>query len=348
MTRPSILAVSALAALSSSCIISSDALAQSHPGPKPAPSFSHQFGARVLSVPTITPHPVAAPSSANGHSFAATRFSKARIQANSGNSSHEPTGHQLATGPALHTGFGSAVAAMGCGAVCRQAGTGSAANGGNNNSGGNPAGGGNNTSSGNPAGGGNNTGGVNNNNGGNGGGATATAGGGSANANGGSSVVNVETSGSSGGGAGGTIGQIASTVSVIGQVQEAAPAQQAAAPVQRVIAQAPVQVAQAGGFRAIALGWNNSGAWVVRTSPTLAGAGADAVQTCNAQFGECTLSGAQVAPTSFGCLVAVQSDDSSRVFAAAGNSSDTALAAAAGQITNAGLHGQIVYSGCNS
>ncbi len=346
MTRTSIFAASAFAALSSSCIISSDALAQHHPGPKPTPSFAHQFGPRVLSVPPITPHPAAPSSPAKGHSFAATHFTKTQIQANSGNSSPVPTGHQLPTGPALHTGFGSAVAAMGCGAMCKQAGAGSATNGGHpGGSGNNPASGANPTTGGNNAGSGNNTSGVSNNNS---GGATATGTGGTATATGGSSVVNVETGGSSGGGAGGSIGQIASAVSIIGQVQEAASAQQAAAPVQQVIAQAPVQAVQTVGFRAIALGWNNSGAWVVRTSPTLAGAAADAVQTCNAQFGECTLSGAQVAPTSFGCLVVVQSDDSGRVFAAAGNSSDTALAAAAGQITNAGLHGQIVYSGCNS
>jgi hypothetical protein len=101
-------------------------------------------------------------------------------------------------------------------------------------------------------------------------------------------------------------------------------------------------------FRAIALSLSDDGAWVVRTAPTLATAGAGALRACGEQFRQCTLSDAQVAPTAFGCLVVIQSDDASRVFAAAGDSSDLARAAAAAQIANTGLRGQIVFTGCNS
>jgi hypothetical protein len=101
-------------------------------------------------------------------------------------------------------------------------------------------------------------------------------------------------------------------------------------------------------FRAIALGLSDDGAWVVRTAPTLATAGAGALRACSEQFGPCTLSDAQVAPTHFGCLVVIQSDDASRVFAAAGDSSDLARAEATAQIANAGLRGQVVFTGCNS
>jgi hypothetical protein len=73
------------------------------------------------------------------------------------------------------------------------------------------------------------------------------------------------------------------------------------------------------------------------------------MQACNSQFGSCTLSDAHVEPTAFGCLVVAQGDDASnRLFAAAGDSVDTARAAVSMQITNAGLHGQIVYNACNS
>jgi hypothetical protein len=104
---------------------------------------------------------------------------------------------------------------------------------------------------------------------------------------------------------------------------------------------------QTPGFKALALGWNNSGAWVVRTSPSLEGASADALQICNSQFGGCTLSDARVAPTAFGCLVVAQSDDADRVFAATGNSPDAARSAVNAQVASAGLHGHIAYAACN-
>jgi hypothetical protein len=97
----------------------------------------------------------------------------------------------------------------------------------------------------------------------------------------------------------------------------------------------------------MALGWNNSGAWVVRTSPSLDGASADALQICNSQFGGCTLSDARVAPTAFGCLVVAQSDDGNRVFAATGNSPDAAHTAVNAQVASAGLRGNIAYAACN-
>jgi hypothetical protein len=97
----------------------------------------------------------------------------------------------------------------------------------------------------------------------------------------------------------------------------------------------------------MALVWNNNGAWVVRSSPTFAGAGADALQTCNSQFGGCVLSDVMVPPTTSGCMIVAQTGDS-RVFAASGPSLDTARAAVDTQVTNAGLAGQIVYTGCNS
>lgn len=109
----------------------------------------------------------------------------------------------------------------------------------------------------------------------------------------------------------------------------------------------PRVVTQTPGFKAMALGWNNSGAWVVRTSPTLEGASADALQICNSQFGGCTLSDARVAPTAFGCLVVAQNDDADRVFAATGSSPDAARAAVSTQIASAGLHGNIAYAACN-
>jgi hypothetical protein len=86
----------------------------------------------------------------------------------------------------------------------------------------------------------------------------------------------------------------------------------------------------------------------VRTSPTLAAAGAAALQTCNSQFGSCSLSDVMVAPATFGCLVVAQGDDASRVFAAAGDSVETARAAVDTQVISAGLRGQIVYTACNS
>jgi hypothetical protein len=282
----------------------------------------------------MAPHPVAplhqvAPSfSAKRQSFTANHFSKGQnYQANAGNSSHP---HHTTKDSGPHAGTPSASPASGCGVVCRQTGPIKSVD--------NPI----DPSLKNPNGG----------KGPSGGGSSATATGGTATATGGSSIVNIE-GGGSGGGAGDVVGQFASVISGIAQAQ-AAPAQQVASPAQQVaapvITHAPLQrfVAETVGFKAIALGWNNNGAWVVRTSPTLASAGADAVQTCTSQFGACTLSEAQVAPTSFGCLVVVESDDASRVFAAAGNSSETALTAAAAQITNAGLHGQIAYTGCNS
>jgi hypothetical protein len=166
-----------------------------------------------------------------------------------------------------------------------------------------------------------------------------------------------------------SLGQLASSLlSGLGQAQ-AAPAQQqqqqapTLAPAQQAYAQPaqssvqPAYAAQNGytqvgpsaGFKALALGWNGSGSWVVRSSPTLASASLDALQTCNNQFGECALSEAVVAPTAFGCLIVAQSaDDPSRLFAATGASIDLARASTDTQMTNAGLGGQIVYSGCNS
>jgi hypothetical protein len=110
----------------------------------------------------------------------------------------------------------------------------------------------------------------------------------------------------------------------------------------------PLLVGSPLGFRAIALVWNSRGSWVVRTAPTFASASADAVQTCNNQFGGCTLSEVMVAPTNFGCLVVARGVDTSRVFAAAGDSVDAARTAVDAQVVNAGLRGEIVYSACNS
>ena len=103
------------------------------------------------------------------------------------------------------------------------------------------------------------------------------------------------------------IGQFASLLSGLGQAQAAAPVQTAVAPtlVPAQAAYAPsyapvvaqngyTQVAPTVGFRALALGWNTNGAWVVRTFPTLAGASIDALRTCNDQFGGCVLSDAVV------------------------------------------------------
>jgi len=144
----------------------------------------------------------------------------------------------------------------------------------------------------------------------------------------------------------------------LGQAQAAAPAQQAVAPVlvpahpayAPVVAQpAYTVVAPPVAFRAIALGWNNGGAWVVRTSRTLASASLDALRACNNQFGGCALSDAIVPSTAFGCLVVAQSsDDVSRLFAAVGSTLDLAHASADTQLVNAGMHGQIVYTGCNA
>jgi hypothetical protein len=129
------------------------------------------------------------------------------------------------------------------------------------------------------------------------------------------------------------------------------PAQSAYAPSYTpVVAQnGYTRVAPAVGFRALALGWNSNRAWVVRTFPTLAGAGIDALRACNDQFGGCVLSDAVVAPTAFGCLVVAQdTDDASRLFAAAGGTPEPARASVDTQVTNAGMRGQIVYTGCNS
>jgi hypothetical protein len=134
------------------------------------------------------------------------------------------------------------------------------------------------------------------------------------------------------------VGQFASWLSGLSQAQAAAPLQLAAAPtlVPAQSAYAPnyapvvarngyTQVAPTVGFRALALGWNTNGAWVVRTFPTLAGATIDALRTCNDQFGGRVLSDAVVDPTGFGCLVVAQAtDDTSRLFAAAGGTPELA------------------------
>jgi hypothetical protein len=71
MPRTSILAVSAFAALSSSCLVSTG-----------APAFGHGFGGHSFAAQPIAPHPIAplhqvAPSfSAKRQSFTATHFSK--------------------------------------------------------------------------------------------------------------------------------------------------------------------------------------------------------------------------------------------------------------------------------
>lgn len=109
----------------------------------------------------------------------------------------------------------------------------------------------------------------------------------------------------------------------------------------------PRVVTQTPGFKAMAVGWNSSGAWVVRSSPTLEGASADALQICNSEFGGCALSDTRVAPTAFGCLAVAQSDDADRVFVATGNSPDAARVAVSDQVTSAGLHGHFVYAACN-
>jgi hypothetical protein len=132
------------------------------------------------------------------------------------------------------------------------------------------------------------------------------------------------------------------------------------------------RIAPTVGLRALALGWNSNGAWVVRTFPTLAGASIDALRTCNDQFGGCMLSDAVVDPTAFGCLVVAQAtDDASRLFAATGGTPELARASVDTQVTNgpreqprsyhgckdtglariadsAGIRGQVVYMNCNS
>jgi len=150
------------------------------------------------------------------------------------------------------------------------------------------------------------------------------------------------------------IGQFASMLSGLGQAQAATPAQQAVAPTlvpaQQVVAQnGYTQVAQTVTYRAIALGWSNGGGWVVRTSPTLANASVDALRACNSQFGGCALSDAAVASTAFGCLVVAQTDDdANRLFAAVGSTLELAHASVDTQVTNAGMRGRIVYTGCNA
>ena len=109
----------------------------------------------------------------------------------------------------------------------------------------------------------------------------------------------------------------------------------------------PRVVTQAPGFKAMAVSWNSSGAWVVRSSPTLEGASADALQICNNEFGGCTLSDARVTSTTFGCLAVAQSDNADHVFVATGNSPDAARVAVSDQVTSAGLHGHFVYAACN-
>jgi hypothetical protein len=81
----------------------------------------------------------------------------------------------------------------------------------------------------------------------------------------------------------------------------------------------------------------------------LAGASIDALRACNNQFGGCVLSDAVVAPTAFGCLVVVQgTEDTSRLFAGAGGTPELARASVDAQVTNAGMRGEAVYTGCNS
>ena len=157
------------------------------------------------------------------------------------------------------------------------------------------------------------------------------------------------------------ISQFASMFSGLGQAQAAAPVQQQVVaptlvPAQQIVASPVVvpsgYVVAAGppvAYRALALGWNTGGGWVVRASPTIAAASLDALQTCNGQFGGCVLSDYVVSPTAFGCLVLAQSaDDPSHLFAAVGNTLDQARMSVDTQVTSAGTRGSFIYTGCNS
>jgi hypothetical protein len=268
MTRSSILAVIAFAALGSSCLVSTDASA-----------FRRRFGGHFDFQRPIGPRPAASGPAAGlpakQPSVAAIRqFHHTRLAASNARTSGD--GRHMVKGPGL---FAEVMAAVACGGLCATP-----------------------EPDGTPA------------RQGNGGGAGGA----------GSAIGKTTGVAISGDGSGVTvIGGKWTGIGAGGDAEDTA-------------------------FRAIALGLDDDGAWVVRTAPTLATAGAGALRACNEQFGQCTLSEAQVAPTAFGCLVVIQSDDASRVFAAAGDSSDLARVAAAAQIANAGLRGQIVFTGCNS
>jgi hypothetical protein len=115
----------------------------------------------------------------------------------------------------------------------------------------------------------------------------------------------------------------------------------------RAVVTTPV-VGSIGGFMAIALGWNESGAWIIRKGETLPVAGNDAVQTCNIRFGRCTLSDAQVVPTAPGCLVVGRGEGTTRLLAVAAGSLDAARTAVTDQLTNEGLTAEIIDNACNS
>jgi hypothetical protein len=101
-------------------------------------------------------------------------------------------------------------------------------------------------------------------------------------------------------------------------------------------------------WKAMALGWNDSGGWSVRTAPVFTSASSDAVTTCSTQFGDCRLSDVVVMPDRFGCMaVARANDDASRLFATIGGSLDAARAAVFQQMSDAALAGKIEYAGCN-
>ena len=103
-----------------------------------------------------------------------------------------------------------------------------------------------------------------------------------------------------------------------------------------------------GSFNAIALGWNNAGAWTARKNLSLGIAGDEAVKLCNSQYGDCALSDVAVSAAQFGCMVVSRSnEDATRLFAATGGSPERARAAMSEQLGNAGMTGQLQYSECN-
>ena len=146
---------------------------------------------------------------------------------------------------------------------------------------------------------------------------------------------------------GGSNSQIASGSQSLSTLQPSTASQQTSTQQQPTTTNSEGQ--QQTALPAIALGWNTQGQWVVRTGAQLEDAANDAVQSCNEQYGRCALAKAAVLPNVYGCMVvASAAENPSRLFASTSGTLNAARDALIQQLSNAGVTGELQYSGCNA
>jgi len=103
-------------------------------------------------------------------------------------------------------------------------------------------------------------------------------------------------------------------------------------------------------YLAIALAWNDNGAWIARIDTSLDQALPIAQSTCDQQYGDCKLAPVYVAPTSFRCMAVARSDNANaKLYAATDPSKEGAnnVALQRCQSVNGGSC-TIEYSACNA